>query len=299
MKHKFFIPATLAFISIIAGCEIIKIPGQKTEIPIRISTTLTKVSGDEFDHGDAIGLFAVNGMKDSGGNWTAGDLTMTGNHVDNGKYTFTGTWETTEEYLWKDAETQAVFYCYYPYTEQLGDNLEAIGFALPADQSTLESFKSAEILWGKTGLRKPTEERVNITLSHRTSQIVIEIVPGLGFTAETLASSITELTINSMQSNASLNLKDGSLMATGKTSDIIPYKDGNVWRAMIAPQKIIDSKLVTLTVDGRERSLVQTVDFTSNSIKKCTITVNKVNEGINVGIGGWEEDNNDYGGTLN
>ena len=49
-----------------------------------------------------------------------------------------------------------------------------------------------------------------------------------------------------------------------------------------------------------ERNLVvERIEFTSNTRKKCTITVNKINEGINVDIGGWEEDEIDYGGTLN
>ena len=68
---------------------------------------------------------------------------------------------------------------------------------------------------------------------------------------------------------------------------------------MIPPQKIDNAALVTLVIDGLERTLVQTVDFTSNSRKKCTITIDKLNEGVNVSIGGWEDDNNDYGGTLN
>ena len=69
---------------------------------------------------------------------------------------------------------------------------------------------------------------------------------------------------------------------------------------MIAPQTIEGKQLVSLVVDDMERNLVvERIEFTSNTRKKCTITVNKINEGINVDIGGWEEDEIDYGGTLN
>ncbi|MGM9736564.1 MAG: fimbrillin family protein [Candidatus Cryptobacteroides sp.] len=298
MQRFAFIPSALAFISIVAGCDVTIAPKEESPIPIKISTTLTKVSGDSFEENDAIGLFVVNASK-SDESWVSGELMGSGNHVNNAKYTYSQTWETTGEYYWKDSQTPADFYCYHPYKEELGDDIEAVSFTIPTDQGTAEAFKSAEILWGKANLQTPTENRVVITTSHRTSQIAVELVPGKGFTEETLAESITSITINNIKSGASLNLKDGNLTADGEASDITPYKDGKIWRALIAPQKIVETKLVTIVVDGQERSLVQTVDFSSNSIKKCTITVNKINEGINVGIGGWEEDGNDYGGTLN
>lgn len=285
----------------ITGCEIIMAPKEEKPIPIKISTTLTKVSGDSFEENDAIGLFVVNATKSDEGTWESGELAISGNHIDNAKYTYSDTWETTEEYYWKDSETQADFYCYYPYKEDLGDNLESVTFTIPTDQRSEDAFKSAEILWGRTDLQAPTEKRIQITTSHRTSQIAIQIVPGKGFTEETLAESITGVTINNLKSKVTLNLKDGTLTTSedAEASDITPYHDGNVWKALVAPQSVESQKLVTIVVDGQERSLVQTVNFTSNSIKKCKITINKINEGVNVGIGGWEEDNNDYGGTLN
>lgn len=299
MKKHFFITGALVILPVVAGCDIELLPKEELPVPISISTTLTKVSGDRFETGDAIGLFVVNGTASDNGEWTSGTLAASGNHIDNGKYVFSGTWETDGEYYWKDSETQAEFYCYYPYKEDIGNNHEAVSFAVPADQSTAEAFKSAEILWGRTGMTAPTEKRVNITATHRTGQIVIEIVPGKGFTQETLAESLGGVTVNGLKCNASLNLKDGSLKASGEASDIKPYKDGDVWKALVVPQSVDNEALVTIIVDGQPRVLVQTVDFTPNSIKKCTITVNKINEGINVGIGGWEDDSNDYGGILN
>ena len=37
----------------------------------------------------------------------------------------------------------------------------------------------------------------------------------------------------------------------------------------------------------------------SNKRLKCTITVDKVTEGVKVGIGGWEDYGEDFGGVLN
>ena len=79
----------------------------------------------------------------------------------------------------------------------------------------------------------------------------------------------------------------------------MPYEDNGVWRAMIVPQTVTDRVLITLDVNGMERTLTKSIEFFSNSRKKCTLTINKISEGINVGIGGWEDDETDYGGVLN
>ncbi|MGN1210978.1 MAG: fimbrillin family protein, partial [Candidatus Cryptobacteroides sp.] len=190
--------------------------------------------------------------------------------MDNVKYTYSGTWESEQEHFWKDARTKADFYIYYPYTASSPADIEAVPFTLPTDQSNFEAFKSGEILWGRTSLASPSENAVSIMTTHRTSQLSIEVVPGKGFTESTLQESITSLKINNIKCEATLNLNDGTLTASGVASDVTPYFDGTKWHALIVPQKIESQILVTMVIDGIERSLIQTVDFTSNSKKKCT-----------------------------
>ena len=268
------------------------------KIPIRISSTVSKVSEDSFVSGDAIGLYVVNATEAEGGSWTSGILSSEGNHLNNVKFTYNGSWEADQQYYWKDARTKADFYCYYPYVSGIGD-VTAVQMHLEADQSSREAFEACEILWGKTLLVTPTDNKVSIISGHRNSQIVIELKPGKGFTRESLLAATSSIKVNNIMLDASLNLQNGELRASGNGTDVIPYYDGSAYRAMIPPQKIDNAALVTLVIDGLERTLVQTVDFTSNSRKKCTITIDKLNEGVNVSIGGWEDDNNDYGGTLN
>lgn len=273
-------------------------PVETVRIPISINSTLTKVSGDSFTEDDDIGLYVVNAAKTSATNWASTSLLNQGNHMDNVKFSYSGSaWAADKEYYWKDNETKADFYCYYPYKTQVGD-ISCVSFSLPADQSSKERFESAEILWGRSTLKSPTAEAVGITTSHRMSQFIIEIKPGKGFTKESLAQSLKSVTINNIRCEANLNLRNGDLSAEGAQNDVIPYFDGYTYRALIAPQTISGKSLVTLEVDGIVRSLQQSVEFTSNTRKKCTITINKINEGVNVGIGGWEDDGVDYGGTL-
>ena len=268
------------------------------KVPIRISTSITKVVDDSFEAGDAIGLYVVNATNVDEV-WTSSELLNSGNHLDNVRYYYDGGWKSDVQHFWKDASTKADFYCYYPYLPTVGNTSE-VHFETAKDQSTRESFKSCEILWGKTVMATPSEEYVAIHTSHRMSQLLITILPGKGFTEETLAQSLSKITVNNIMTDAVLDIKDGELRGTGVASDIVPWKDGNSYRAMIAPQTIEGRQLVSLVVDDMERTLVvERIEFTSNTRKKCTLTVNKINEGINVDIGGWEEDELDYGGILN
>ena len=131
-------------------------------------------------------------------------------------------------------------------------------------------------------------------------QFIIEIKPGKGFTKESLEKSISKIRINNIMTQGILNLKTGTLYAEGTPADISPYYDGSSYRVMLAPQTVLaTSPLVTITVDGRDRTLSKNLQFVSNTRKKCTITIDKLNEGINVSIGGWIDDGTDYGGTLN
>lgn len=282
-----------------SGCN--KAPettGHEDRIPIRISSSVTKVAGDSFERNDAIGLYVVNAVETQTDNWSSGTLLNSDNHMDNVKYTYTDMWNADKEYYWKDSRTKADFYCYYPFKENVND-VEAVEFTTPADQSTLSAFKSCEILWGRAVLESPTGEFINIAATHKMSQLVIEIKPGKGFTDESLKSSIEKVRVNNIKCHPVLNIKTGKLTATGDVSEISPYYDGSVYKVMVAPQKLSDVTLVTVTVDGMERKLSSDIEFTSNMRKKCTITVNKISEGVNVSIGGWEDDTTDYGGTLN
>ena len=275
------------------GTEIVQ------KIPLAISTTITKVLNDSFEEGDAIGLYVVNALSNGSSGWNSGSLMNTGNHLSNVKFSYeSGVWKSQQEYYWKDASTPADFYCYYPHTGSVAD-VSAVPFAIKADQSSEENYRSCEILWGKSALQFPSKNKVNITVTHRMSQIQITILPGKGFTAETLRESLKSVKINNLECNALLNLKDGALTANGNSADITPYYDGTLYRALIVPQSVENKTLITLIVDGMTRSLTQSIEFTSGTIKKCTITVDKLSEGINIGISGWDTDNEDYGGTLN
>ena len=299
MKTKHLLPAAMTLIFATA-CELV--PAEQPDpddIPIRIVSSVTKVSGDQFDDNDAVGIYAVNATAITRDSWKPGVLAQSGNHLDNVRFTLSGTeWAADKEYFWKDDKTQAEFYCYYPYMETVKD-IECLSYEIPNDQSNAQAYRSAEILWGKTGLITPTEEYVRISTSHRMSQIAISIVPGKGYTEESLRKGLESIKINALKCGAVLNIKDGSLTATGEAKDIVPYDNNGTYVAMIVPQTVTEKALITIEIDGIKRTLTKSIEFTSNSRKKCTLTINKISEGVNISIGEWEDDDTDYGGVLN
>lgn len=126
--------------------------------PIHISPTLqSRATESNFEIGDYIGLYIVNHPSDG----SVAKLQTSGNHVDNMKFTYNGTWTPASPTYWKDDKTHADFYLYYPYATAIGD-VNAIPWSVNADQSTSEKYKAGDLLIGKTTDVTPTEGDVGI-----------------------------------------------------------------------------------------------------------------------------------------
>ena len=86
-----------------------------------ISQIPTRAGESGFANGDAIGLYAVNYSEN---NTVAGTLAASGNQADNAKYTFDASaykWTTGRPVYYKDINTHADLYVYYPFQRNVGD----------------------------------------------------------------------------------------------------------------------------------------------------------------------------------
>lgn len=273
--------------------------GQESQkLPININTSVdTRVIDNSFEKGDNIGLFVVNYNADG----SAGTLNATGNHVNNMKYTYNGTWTPASPTYWKDNTTHADFYLYYPYTGSIGD-VNAMPWNVNADQSTSAKYKSADLLIGKTTNVAPTETAVKIDAKHVMSQMVVSLKPGNGFTEESLGKAKISVKINRLKTQGTANLVTGKLTAKGNDADLTPLKEeGYNYKALIIPQSVGEGKLITVNVDGRDYQLKKAANFTAfeaGKKHKFTVTLSKTSNGVNVNITKWEDDGIDYGGTA-
>ena len=288
MKKLFTLMAAVAaMVSCSDNVENVPTTPETDRLPINISTTLTRATDSAFEAGDKVGIFIVN-EPDA--------LATSGNHVDNMGFTYSSKWTPDTPIYWLDQTTKADFYCYYPYASTA--NTAAHAFATKADQSSLANYKASEFLWGKTTGVAPTEEAVNITTNHTFSNALVILKPGDGFTKESLAAATKSVKICGVKTNATINLATGVATATGNATEVTPYLENGQYRALIVPQTTADGALIVVTVDGVDYTLSRSMTFKANKQHKFTVTLNKVSNGVNVGIGSWETDEEDYGGSA-
>lgn len=266
-------------------------PDEPAKIPIEIAAGLwTRATDSAFELGDKAGIYVVNSTGAS-----AGSLFSTGNHVDNMCFTYSGLWKPDAPIYWKDPKTKADFYGYYPHVSRIA-NVAAYPFSVKKDQSDESNYKASDFLWGKTAAVAPTSDPVQITLKHVMSNLLIRLEAGKGFNAEELKQA--RITICGMKTDATIDLATGKATATGGAVDIIPRAEANHYRALVVPQNLTEVDLVKVSIGNHEYILNQTLSFASNKQHTCTLTVDKTAEGIDIGIGGWDIDENDYGGTV-
>lgn len=270
-------------------------------IPIGISTYITRVTETAFESGDRIGLYVVNRNDDGSQN----DLKPSGNYVDNMRYTYSyNTWTPDETVYWKDDKTCADFYLYYPY-QAAHVNENPMVFKVEADQSNVNSYKNSDVIVGSTMNVAPSQTTVHIASKHVMSRVVIALKPGEGFTDASLAASDVKVTLNVPAVSANIDL------ATGKVEPIMnhdgesltmtpmtPYKDGNVYRAIVVPQQVAQTNLIKVNVDGRDFLFSKAFNFESGKSYTFNVTLAKESSGLNATITGWDSDDVDYGGTA-
>ncbi|MBO7266071.1 MAG: fimbrillin family protein [Alistipes sp.] len=285
---KFF--SLVALATALVSCDNITIEAPQPEeqkIPISISTTLTRATDSAFEQGDKVGIFVVNEPD---------TFVASGNYVDNMGFTYSDEWTPDSAIYWLNPATKASFYCYYPYAA--GVDASAHTFNTKADQSTLANYKASEFLWGKVEAVTPTEEAVDITVNHSFSNALVILKPGDGFTEEKLAAAEKSVKICGVKPGATIDLATGVATATGNKTNVIPYLENGQYRALIVPQTTEEGALIVVTVDGVDYTLTRSMTFKANKQHKFTVTLNKVSNGVNVGIGGWETDEEDYGGSA-
>ena len=286
---KFFalVAAVAAMVSCSENLENTPVAPESELLPINISTNLTRATDLAFEMGDKVGIFVVNEPN---------ALVASGNHVDNMGFTYSGVWTPDTLIYWLDKSTKADFYCYYPYAESA--NTAAHSFATKADQSSLENYKASEFLWGKTAGVAPTKEAVNVTVNHTFSNVLVTLKPGDGFTEQSLAAATKSVKICGVKTAATIDLATGVATATGNATNVTPLLENGQYRALIVPQTTAEGALIVVTVNGTDYTLSRAMTFKANKQHKFTVKLNKVNNGVNVGIGGWEEDEEDYGGDA-
>ena len=209
---------------------------------------IARATDATFETGDKIGLYVVNydGQQ-------AGNLQNTGNHVNNMRFVYNSSWTPDQAIYWKDDETKADFYAYYPYSASA--NVSGHVFNVKADQASVDNYKASDFLWGKTSGVSPTEQAVNITLNHVFSCAQVKVEPGNGFTQAALDEATIQVKFNHIRLAASIDLVTGEVEAVNEEQSIILGKNDGLYRALVVPQSISETDLLVVNVNGKDYTL--------------------------------------------
>lgn len=263
---------------------------EKKEIKINVTIPSTRMNGTGFETGDKVGLYVVSFNSGS-----SPQFVTTGNHVDNMPFTFSGSWEPASKVYWPDDCDMAHLYVYYPYSTV--SSIKAIPFNVEADQGTEQRYRASDFLAGSSYNVRPTTSAVSIAANHVMSRLSIELTAGEGLTPEELASAKVSVRINGVQTKSTFDLETLTVTPAGESTSVTPWKDGNIYRAMIVPQEVREAALVTVVVDGIEFNLESAYRFESGKQHTITIPIEKSSGGFSVGISSWG-DGGEFGGTA-
>ncbi|MDE7377133.1 MAG: fimbrillin family protein [Muribaculaceae bacterium] len=263
----------------------------KLEIKISPSVVDSRATDFGFENGDKIGLYVVNYNGTD-----PGALGTTGNHVDNMGFAYNGSWKSDSPIYWKDKNTHADFYLYYPYAGI--SSVSEYPFSVRTDQSTLDAYKASDFMTGKATDIAPTASAISLPANHVMSRIVINLQAGNGFTAQSLASASVSVKVNGVKCSSTVDIATGAVTPTGSATSVIPLFENNAYKAYIVPQTVDEGNLITVSVDGLEYNVKKALTFESAKTHKCTVTLNKTADGVDVSISPWTEDGTDNGGTA-
>lgn len=268
------------------------------KLPITIDCTPTardtRATDTAFDDGDQVGLYVVS--RTSG---TTPTLLSSGNHANNVRFTYLGTWTSTQTLYWQDNHTHADFYLYYPYTAQMPD-VHHWRVAVPANQSSDAAMRQADVLVGRATDVTPTQEAVRIIAHHMMSRLLVTLKAGRGFTDDQLRDARVTVTLGGLSTEATVDIATATATASGEaTQSISPcHTDALTYTAIVAPQEVPACDLITVTVNGDHYTLHRAITLVEGTSHRATVTLDKGSGSVSVAIDDWLTDGKDYGGKA-
>lgn len=247
-----------------------------------------------FEDGDRAGLYVVNRI-----NGKMESLLPSGNHIDNMRFTYHGTWTPSQPIYWMDEQTKADFYLYYPYSSEM-DDPRYWTVNVPTDQSTEAAMLQADVLVGRAFNVAPASQAVELKARHMMSRLTITLQASQGMTEEKLREADLKVLVNGLITEATVNIATALATASGTERHDIQacQTDALTFTVTAVPQEVTDGAFITIMVNGDRYTLRRAVTLKQGTWHHATVKVGAANGNIGVTIGGWTIDNTDYGGTA-
>lgn len=247
-----------------------------------------------FEDGDRAGLYVVNRI-----NGKMESLLPSGNHIDNMRFTYHGTWTPSQPIYWMDEQTKADFYLYYPYSSEM-DDPRYWTVNVPTDQSSEAAMLQADVLVGRAFNVAPASQAVELKARHMMSRLTITLQASQGMTEEKLREADLKVLVNGLITEATVNIATAIATASGTERHDIQacQTDALTFTVTAVPQTVTEGAFITIVVNGDRYTLHRAVTLKQGTWHHATVKVGAANGNIGVTIGGWTIDNTDYGGTA-
>lgn len=279
---------------------------QKIEIGGEIEQVYTtRVNDGGFCDKDEMGIY----ITDYNGS-TPSELLLSGNRADNVGHVFdeaSNKWVADRDIFWKNKTTHVDIYGYYPYSSP--SSIKAYEFEVMqnqgrgAENGIMGGYEASDFLWAKAENVAPTDQVIRLSFNHKMATIRVTLVQGTGFAEGEWTALDKDITVLNTVRKSNIDLSTGMVTAVGTASPkgIVPFKNGDDYKAIVVPQTIkMGNPLFGITVGGVPYKYTKkTENFVYNPGKmhNFTITINK-KEGSGFefvpgseSITAWENDN--------
>ena len=319
-KHLSFF---LLLLLVIVGCarerlEVDNPSMDDSPIAVRIGGEIdqlmkTRVNDGGFCDGDAVGIYVVNyedGMP--------GTLLVKGNQADNVRFVYEeakNLWTPDEPVYYKDKNTHADIYGYYPYSSPT--STDEFFFEVAKDQTadaaqgSLCAYEASDFLWAKSADVTPTTEQIQLNFRHLMASVVVELTPGTGWEEGEWDILEKEVLIANTVRKSNINLQTGAVTPSGDAplDGIVPVRDGAAsFRAVVVPQTMTaGTVLLNITVGGDSRVYKKSADVEYVQGKKNSLLLKVSKKASSAGIElelvsesitPWENDNVSHDATA-
>ena len=276
--------AMLAMVAVVAtACqnepEGITPDGSAREITVKGSlANFNRATDTAFEEGDQIGLHIITNEV----------------YLNNALYTYTsGALAAVKTNYWYlDNELQSTVIGYYPYSSNAAYKSGSYTFTVNADQSNHEKYTLSDLMVAIT-TAKPTAEAIELPFKHAMSKVVITIDNQLA------DEEIDNVWFSEVYGSATLNLTDGSIVATGDKGTIktapVTINEKAAWVVVLAPQTEVTPKLIVTTKSKKQYTyqLDGSVNFSSGKVSTANIVLKEdsIYTNFTPTISDWVADN--------
>ncbi len=154
------------------------------------------------------------------------------------------------ELLWKDENTTATYFAYYPYSADIA-NKQSYSWIVPTIQDAT-SIKAADFLYAlpKTATSKTAEGEIAIAFDHALAKLKVQLSFGTEISS---AAVINSVVLENCATIGALDLTSGLCVSTDGVAEITMYDNGNEYECIMIPQSAQYGLTVNITDNGEEK----------------------------------------------